>query len=141
MKRLFTLLVSIAIIAFLTSSCTSSRSISAKTMDITKTGIYQNTVIVDLKVSEKKVSGTATGSATARAQINAEAVASALKTSGADVLVEPLYNTVTSGSKITVTVTGFPATYYNFRALKTKDLELIKAAKAINVSTSLNTVK
>ena len=104
-------------------------------MDITKTGVIQKTVIVDLKVKETKVTGQATGNVTAAAQVNNEAVAAALKSSGADVLVEPVYSSVTNGSKITVTVTGFPATYHNFRPIKASDLKLLNAGSSRAVNT------
>ncbi len=135
MKKTLKLLVSLTIIAFIMSSCASSKSTTAKTMEITKTGIIQKTVVVDLKVSETKVTGTATGNATKRAQVNNEAVAAALKSTGADVLVEPIYSSVTNGTIITVTVTGYPATYHNFRPLKASDLELLLIGASKEVKT------
>jgi len=140
MKKLITLLFAVVVISLMMGSCTSSKLTTAKTMDITKTGIIQNTVIVDLTVKETKVSGQATGNVTANAQVNNEAVAAALKSSGADVLVEPVYSSFTKGSKITVTVTGYPATYTNFRSLKASDLELIGAGKSITVETVKTTL-
>jgi len=136
MKKFIILLVSFVGIVIGMSSCTVSKSVSAKTMDITRTGVYQNTVLVDLKVSETKVTGKAMGKITAGAQVNQQAVAAALKAAGADVLVEPVYSTETSGSTITVTVVGFPATYINFRPLKAKDLKLINAYKSVSLKTT-----
>ncbi len=136
MKRKITTFVAVIGAVFIMTSCMSTNSNSARTMEITKTGVIQNTVIVDLDIKQEKVTGVATGKVTATASIKIDAVANALRPTNADILVEPSYNTVTSGSNITITVTGFPAYYKNFRPLTKKDIPLLKAGRA----KSLNTV-
>ena len=86
--------------------------------------------LADLEVSEERVTGTAEGSANARYELEREAVAQALmKKNGSDVLVGASFyhntseKTVSGGDgdgastkrHMTVTVTGYPARYKNFR--------------------------
>ena len=67
----------------------------------------------------------------------AEAIANALKGLNADVLIEPAYEIATISDKITVTVTGRPAFYKNFRTIKSEDIELIQKQKAVNLETNI----
>ncbi len=136
MRRKITTFVAVIGAVFIMTSCMSTKSNSARTMEITKTGVIQNTVIVDIDIKEKKVTGVATGKVTATASVKVDAVVEALKPLNADLLVEPSYSTVTSGSNITITVTGFPAYYKNFRPLTKKEIPLLNAGKV----KSLNTV-
>lgn len=74
--------------------------------------------VSDLEVTEHRVTGESTGKMLSKKQKELNAVADALrKAGGADVLLEPLYtyqydkkNRLTS-----VTVTGYPARFRNFR--------------------------
>ena len=122
------ILLSVALSAFLTS-CTVLKTNTAKTMDIYGSGVIQKPVVVDLDVKEAKVTGTSTETqGKAIDMIKQEAVADAIKKASADILVEPTFETITSNGKITVTVTGFPGTYKNFRIIKdTNDVKLLKA--------------
>jgi hypothetical protein len=117
-----------AITALIVSSCgTSTKTFTTKTTDIYGSGVIQKPVIVDLEVSEDKISGTATESASYGIDAAKNlAVSNALKKAGADVLVEPQFETETSGGKITATVTGFPGVYRNFRPIQLDDVELLK---------------
>src|ERR1039458_322350 len=112
------ILLSVALSAFLTS-CTVLKTNTAKSMDIYGSGVIQKPVVVDLDVKEAKVTGTSTETqGKAIDMIKQEAVADAIKKASADILVEPTFETITSNGKITVTVTGFPGTYKNFRIIK-----------------------
>ena len=51
----------------------------------------------------------------------------AIKTANADVLIAPVYEIETKGNKTTVTVTGFAATYKNFRNATVADSTLVEA--------------
>ena len=116
-----------AFAALIFSSCTVVKTYTTKTTDIYGSGVIQKPVIVDLEVSENKVTGTAT--ATAAKSLDAVknlAVSDALKKAGADVLVEPQFETETRGGVTTATVTGFPGIYKNFRAIQLDDVELLK---------------
>lgn len=118
------------IIIFSFGSCNSLKSTTntAKTLPIYGAGVIQKPVIVDLDVKQTKTTATATGKLGSNLEvIKAEAVSRAIKAAGADVLVEPTYTIVTNRGNSTVTVSGFPATYKNFRDIKPEDVPLINA--------------
>ena len=76
--------------------------------------------VSDLEVSEVKVSGVCTGKDgkyLSKKVKEQNAVAEALKKSGADILVEP------------VEVSGYPARYRNFRSVTKEDAEVINALR------------
>ena len=117
-------------------SCTSvAKFSSGKTIEITPT-IVQKPTVADIQVNEKKVTGTYTGEIKTipLEAIKNEAVASALKTVMADVLVEPHFETTINGRLTTVMVSGFPATFTNFRTMKNEDIPLMQlgAVKQVN---------
>lgn len=129
MKKILSVasVVSVLIIA---SSCSSLKSTTntAKTLPIYGAGVIQKPVIVELDVKQIKVTATVTGKPGSKLEIlKAEAVSMAVKNAAADVLVEPSYTIVSSRGSSTVTVTGFPATYKNFRDIRIEDVPLIKA--------------
>lgn len=114
---------------FLLMSCaaTKTKTSTSKTMDIYGAGVIHKPVLVDLIVSETKVTGTSSLKEGASFEsAKEEAVADALKNSNSDVLVEPVYVTETVGGSIAATVTGFPAVYKNFRQIKAEDLPLLE---------------
>ena len=115
--------------AALLQSCTSlSKFSSAKTIDI-EASVNQKPTLADLDVKENKVSGTASYKSTVKSveAIKQEAVANALKSVNADILVEPKFDTEINNSTITITVTGYPGFYKNFRAVKTEDLPVLES--------------
>lgn len=120
------LLIIIVATTFLTS-CAVYKSKTSKTIDIYGAGVINKPVLVDLDVKEKK----ATGIANAKKRLPLEiikqnAIANALKNENADVLVEPIFETEIYRRNITVTVTGWPATYKNFRSIQAEDVPLIQ---------------
>ena len=113
--------------ALLLSSCAVVKSKTAKTMDVYGAGVIQNPVVVDLQVSETKISGSYNASSTMGVEsIKQYAVADALSKAGADVLVEPVFETTTSTGRTTAKVTGYPASYSNFRSIEKEDIELLE---------------
>lgn len=126
MKKALTILT----IAISIASCNSSKltTNTSKTLNIYGSGVIQKPVIVDLDVRQTKVNGSATRREGSNIEaIKAEAVSIAVKNAQADVLVEPTYTIFTERGSTTVTVTGFPATYKNFRDITLEDVPLIKA--------------
>ena len=116
---------------FLCSSCIVQRTNTVKTMDIYGAGVIHKPVLVDLDVKENKITGTSTQSGNKSIEIiKQDAVANALKNANADVLVEPKFETETHQGKVTATVTGFPATYKNFRQIKSEDIPLLQVGIA-----------
>ena len=118
-------LLSGIIIIMLVASCSNTKSTTntSKTLPIYSSGVIQKPVIVELDVKQVKVTATVTGKMGSNiVSLKAEAVSAAIKTAGADVLVEPTYTVVTNRGSSTVTVSGFPATYKNFRDIKPEDV-------------------
>ncbi len=112
------------------ASCriTKSTTNTAKTLNIYGSGVIQKPVIVELDIKQTKVTATANGRLGSNLEtLKAEAVSMAVKSAGADVLVEPTYTIVSNRGTSSVTVAGFPATYKNFRDIKIEDVPLIKA--------------
>lgn len=110
---------------FLTS-CSVSRTSTSKTMGIYGSGVIHKPVLVDLDVQQTKVTGTATADkGSSMEEVKQNAVANALKNANADVLIEPTFETETSGGRITAKVTGWPGTYKNFRAITADDVPLL----------------
>lgn len=107
------------------ASCT-TRSRTVKTLGIYGPGVLQNPVVADLDVRAEKVTGTATGNSRGVAALQDDAIADALAKAQADVLVEPMFQTVNNGGRTTVTATGFPATYTNMRAATTVDKPMLE---------------
>lgn len=109
------------------SSCSVVKTRSAKVADIYSGGIIQKPVIADLDVKDTKVIGTAEARAEVPfSTIKVNAVADALKKASADVLVEPIFESEKANGRTTVTVTGFPASYKNFRTITEGDTALLK---------------
>lgn len=126
-----------SVLLLLTTSCASVKQNSVRTMDVASGGIVHNTLIVDLDVSETRVKGTAMGSKKSEVdQIKKDAIAYAVESVSADVLVEPRFKVEVVNARITVNVTGYPATFKNFRPITPADLELMKAGEAIQGKTS-----
>ncbi|HEX7845236.1 MAG TPA: hypothetical protein VF476_05490 [Chitinophagaceae bacterium] len=126
MKRIVTGLV--VAIVFASCGITKSTTNTSKTLNIYGSGVIQKPVIVDLEVKQTKVTATVNGKLGSSIDaLKAEAVSVAVKNAQADVLVEPTYTIVSKGGTSTVTVSGFPATYKNFRDIKPEDIPLIQA--------------
>lgn len=125
MKRIITVLT---IVVMLASCATRSTTNTSKTLNIYGSGVIQKPVIVDLDVKQTKVTASVKGKQGSKIEVlKAEAVSVAVKNAQADVLVEPTYTIVSNRGTSTVTVSGFPATYKNFREITLEDVPLIKA--------------
>lgn len=119
----------IALISITVASCgMKTTTNTAKTLRVYGSGVIQKPVIVELDVKQTKVTATISRKLTTNMDaLKAEAVSLAVKNAGADVLVEPTYTIVSNRTTSTVTVTGFAATYKNFRDITLQDVPLIKA--------------
>jgi hypothetical protein len=123
-------ILSLCAFAVVITSCSNLKSTTntSKTLSIYGSGVIQKPVIVDLDVKQAKVNSTVTGKEGSNIEaLKAQAVSVAVKNAQADVLVEPVYTIVSSKGSFTVTVTGFPATYKNFRDITLEDVPLIRA--------------
>lgn len=103
------------------------KSADVKTANIWGPKTTQIPTLADLDVKEQKVKGYHVGKkGVLMTNLKALAVTDALNKSNADVLVEPRYTLVSTGSEISIKVSGYPATYRNFRALEQKDTTIVK---------------
>ena len=115
-------------IAFASCGNIKSTTNTSKSLSIYGSGVIQKPVIVDLDVKQTKVTATASGKEGSSIEaLKAQAVSVAVKNAQSDVLVEPTYIIVTNKGTSTVTVSGFPATYKNFRDITMEDVPLIRA--------------
>ena len=120
--KLFSLLI---FASSLLTSCSVLKTNTSKTMDIYGAGVLHRPVIVDLEVSETKVTGNAMLKGLLIDAVKQNAVTDALRKSGADVLVEPRFEIKCSRGYTSIAVIGFPATYKNFRSIKEEDIKLL----------------
>jgi hypothetical protein len=97
-------------------------------MDIYGPGVMHYPVIADLDVKNTKVTESVNGPSKDLEKLKVEAVNKAVKTAAADLLVEPVYEVEGTGRNVVVTVTGFPATYKNFRPAAETDLPMMEAS-------------
>ncbi len=113
----------------LLASCTVVKTNTVKTTDIVGdshyNGVTHITVMTDLDVKDTRVTGIAIGLSAKVEQLKVDAAANAIDKANADILIEPRYKTETINGKTTVTATGYPASYKNFRAITKKDIEML----------------
>ena len=143
MNKLSIILILISTI--LTVGCatttTTRRQVTAKSADVVYSGVVQRPLVVDLNVSETRVRGTFTGTSTTNTNLQTLkdlAIENALSTVNADILLEPRFNVTTNTTgeftEIIVVVTGYPATYRNFRNFNASDTAWINLRPANRLS-------
>lgn len=139
---MFTIRYKIVIVSFsiatLMSSCMglATKVSSAKTIDI-DASVTAKPGLADLDVKENKVKGSFFDKVAINIEsTKREAVAMALRTVNADIMVEPQFTITTANGVNTVEVTGYPAYFKNFRALKNDDLLLFDALNGVKNSAS-----
>lgn len=125
---------------FAASGC-KSYSKTTVTTDVQGPVVIQKPVIADLEVQGVRVTGTATSKGSTSIEgLKQEALNDALTKSKADILVEPRYEIISSFNHSTVNVTGYPATYKNFRSMEASDTLFLSNAP-LNVSTAPRALK
>lgn len=104
-------------------------------------GVIQMPLVADLNVRATKVSHTKTFTKSSSSSQNArtDVVRELLMRENADVLIEPTFESSTTGMKTEITVYGFPATYTNFRSIEEKDIKLIEVSPKILQKADTNT--
>lgn len=111
-------------------SCVSTKLTTAtsKTLDIYGSGVVQQPVVAELEVKIERVTAATQARANSSIEtLKSEAVNQAMKKTGADILVEPKFESETIGGRRTVTVTGYPAFYTNFRPMQPGDEFLLNS--------------
>lgn len=127
-------------LSLLMVSCQVSKTSTAKSLDIYGT-VMHIPVVADLDVKQTKVSITIDFQGNLTKSIKDKAIGEALKKTNADILIEPSFEIETKGSSSKITVTGFPASYKNFRNASQGDIELLKAGVIQKSDKSEATVK
>ncbi len=129
MKTKITILILLSVFLLLYScTVTNNATSNYKSVKIQRKNVYQIPVVADLKVDEKKVTGTALKLYPNQPLIEVQnmAISDALNKAKADILIEPTFEIITENQKTTVTVTGYSGTYKNFRNLTEDDIKLIQ---------------
>ena len=128
--------VIVLILIFFTGCSPRITTDTTKTLDIYGAGVIQYPVIAELNVSENQVTGRASANDGESLEVvKKNALIDALNKSNADILVEPVYKTIRQGRRATAEVSGFPATYVNFRSATEQDIRLIEAGILQTAST------
>jgi hypothetical protein len=133
MKKIMFIIFVVAIAA---CGCATKQSLStASSIDVTSAGVYHLPVVADLDIGAEKVTGVATASTKSESVevTKSYAIIDAIDKAKADVLVAPQYVVTKKEKLIHVTVTGFPATYVNFRALSLEEIPLIRSGDSVVV--------
>ncbi len=119
----------IVISAFMTSCIIKkTETATTKILYVNGVGIIQNPTIADLDVNGAKVSGRAVAKFGENIEdVKTLLVAEVIRKANADVLVEPRYVIETINNESIITVSGYHATYKNFRPIKEEDIKLIKS--------------
>lgn len=130
MRKVNYFFAAIAIGALMVSCGSSSKIGTSKSKDIIGVGVIQMPVVVDLEVNENKEVYSksfkvvkATGNYT---DLKNETSRELLNKSDSDLLIEPSYEILQEGSRVTITVKGFPAKYKNFRTAKESDIAILE---------------
>lgn len=142
MKRSLFLLAILSILFLSGCAVFEKHFAQARSLDISGTAVMQVPVVADLDVSNTKVTEeyTITTSVNLKNmnyfidQAKSNAIVAAVQKHSADVLVEPIYEVhITKAgygkSDVRVVVTGFPATYKNFRSATKSDMEIIDGTR------------
>jgi len=126
--RVQMLVVSLSSVLLL-SGCASVITGTARSKEVPGAVLHQP-VTSNLEVRNTRATGRATVTLRQEALGRNNALRAAIASAQADVLVAPTYTVERDGSNLTVTVTGYPATYKDFRSATAADLELLSAAAA-----------
>lgn len=141
MRKLF-ITLTVAIVGLTFVSCTSGYSISENNtciMPISSTA-YTMPIIAELRVSSSKISHQVTvtnsytlkdisnfGDSPEMVYLQKLALNQAAQKYDADIIIAPSYSIVTSDDlkTITVTVTGYPASYFNIHTATAEEMDII----------------
>lgn len=108
------------VLAMLASSCSLIKSSSSKTLDVNTKA--ECNMEAELEVSPHKATGIAyrKRGLKRKEELKSNAIAEALKNTQADVLVEPRFTIERkkNGKVKSVSVTGYPASYKNFKRIE-----------------------
>ena len=122
MKKVMFILIALSLI-----SCSTTKSGTAKTMDIVGAGVIHKPIVADLVVNPTKTSKTVElKNVLSLDNAKNEVVSELLKERNADLLVEPTFESKTKNGKTQLTVNGWTASYKNFRPIEEKDIKFLE---------------
>lgn len=125
-------IILVGLIGVISTSCSTTKSGTAKAMNIVGSGVIHKPVIVDLDVKQEKTSKTVVlKNVLSLDNAKNEAVRELLKEKNADILVEPTFDSKTKNGKTELTVYGWTANYKNFRQVEEKDIKLLEISPSL----------
>lgn len=118
-------------LAFFSCQTVKLKSGTSKSKDIVGVGVIHKPVVVDLDVSQQKVSKTIKLKNVESLELaKSEAIREILKENNADLFIEPKFETVTENGRTELTLTGWLAYYKNFKTIEEKDIKLLEVSPA-----------
>ncbi len=132
-------LIFFSLVALYATSCSSLKQTTntSKTLGIYGAGVIQKPVITNLKVNPAKITSNFSGTGVQNIDyLKSQAIAKAMQESNADVILEPSYEVVSNGNNVQIKVTGYAASYQNFRQLTGTDTSLLVEAGIFNYNNS-----
>jgi hypothetical protein len=111
---------------------------TSKTLAIYGAGVIQKPVITDLKVAPQKFTSNYAGNGSQSIDYHkSQAIAKAMMENKADMIIEPSYEITSSGTSITIIMTGYAGSYQNFRQLSGADTSLLVEAGIIDYNNGI----
>lgn len=115
----------VVIMSGLLSSCSITKT-TPRTLEINQPKVMVKPMIAEVKVDvSKKISGQAISKLNEEAA-KEQAKWNAIEKSGADMIVDPVYNIVVSGKSWNVTVTGFHGKYIEIKTASAEEIEQLE---------------
>ncbi|MFN8261275.1 MAG: hypothetical protein U0X41_10110 [Chitinophagales bacterium] len=127
MKKMFFLLI----VVVATTACNPIiKTYTSRNVPINREAIPYNPVVAELKVDiSHKVSGSIKAKNVTVENAKQLAIYNAMETSGADVVVDPVFKIETKGIKTTASVTGYFGSYDNIHKASESELQNLKLLK------------
>jgi hypothetical protein len=128
MKSKF-LLASLLLSGLILSSCSKVKVLTAYQQNVTTTNITQWPLLADLEVDLTRKATGSSRMASSEKVVKEAALHEAMKSSGADVIIHPVFD-ITYGKKIIeVSVSGYPAKFKSIRKASLEDITLMQEMK------------
>lgn len=124
-------MIPLTLFALAMSSCKPvTKMYTSRNIPINREAIPYNPIIADLKVDlSKKVTGSITAKNVTTENAKHLAIYNAMETSGADVVVDPVFKIETKGIKTKASVSGYFGIYDNVHKATKDELENLKLLK------------
>ncbi len=148
MKKLIVLLIGGTILMSSCAVSTNARITTSRSINASHQNVVIKPLVAEVKVDiNKKITGTATVKNGNVEQAKELAKWNALETSGADIIIDPVFDVTISTMTVTATVSGFHGKYISIETVKDEDLEKLEkyqvssGKKEASVVNKLNKLK